>query len=199
MNKWTEKILPICDKIGDLFFLNILYIICCIPIVTIGTATAALYSLTLQMTEKKESYIAKAFLQNCKIHFKTATIIWLLFLLFICTFYFDYYYIGLLPSAAGYVFGILITVIFMILLCISSWLFPTISLCSASVAHTLKSACISCFSHPIQSFIMLFMNCFFLGVFLFNLKLFFSLLPFILIIGFSGVAYINSKILRQCS
>ena len=46
--------------------LNILFIISCLPIVTVGTALCALYQTAMQITEHTESYIHQDFFRNLK-------------------------------------------------------------------------------------------------------------------------------------
>lgn len=47
------KFLETFNKITDLVTLNILWLLCCIPIITIGASTSALYQVTLQIAEKQ--------------------------------------------------------------------------------------------------------------------------------------------------
>lgn len=67
------------SRFMDLLWLNILYIICCIPIITIGSATTALYYVTLKMAKDEEGYITKAFFKSFVQNFKQATGIWVIF------------------------------------------------------------------------------------------------------------------------
>ena len=55
------KFLETFNKITDLVTLNILWLLCCIPIITIGASTSALYQVTLQIAENRDSYITKEF------------------------------------------------------------------------------------------------------------------------------------------
>ena len=48
-------------KIADLIILNILFIICCIPIVTIGASYTALYTVMLKLVKNEEPYIFRGF------------------------------------------------------------------------------------------------------------------------------------------
>ena len=45
------------SRLADLFWLNLLFIVCCIPVITIGAATTALYYVTLKMAKDEEGYI----------------------------------------------------------------------------------------------------------------------------------------------
>ena len=48
------KFLETFNKITDLVTLNILWLLCCIPIITIGASTSALYQVTLQIAENRD-------------------------------------------------------------------------------------------------------------------------------------------------
>ena len=50
------------NKMVDLLVLNIVYIVTCIPIVTIGSANVALYDVTLKMCKNEDGYIIKQYL-----------------------------------------------------------------------------------------------------------------------------------------
>ncbi len=71
------------NRVADLMILNIVYLICCIPVITIGPATTALYYVTLKMARDEESYIIKSFFKSFKLNFRQALIMWILDLLFI--------------------------------------------------------------------------------------------------------------------
>ena len=61
--------------------LNLLTLICCIPIITAGDAMTALYYMTVKMVKNEECYIVKGYFKSFKENFKQATIIWLIALL----------------------------------------------------------------------------------------------------------------------
>ena len=46
-------------RIGDLALINILFLICSIPIITLGASAAALYTVGFQMVRGEEKQIAK--------------------------------------------------------------------------------------------------------------------------------------------
>ena len=71
------KFLETFNMITDLVILNLLWLLCCIPVITIGASTSALYQITLQIAEKRESYIARSFFKAFRENFKQATIVWI--------------------------------------------------------------------------------------------------------------------------
>ena len=72
-----NKFFVFMGRVADLMILNILCIICCIPIITIGASVTAMYYVTLKMARNEESYIVRSFFKSFKENFKQATVIWL--------------------------------------------------------------------------------------------------------------------------
>lgn len=66
------------NKVLYLMWLSILWFICCIPIVTIGASTTALYYVTLKLARNEEGYLTSSFFQAFRQNFKQGTIIWLI-------------------------------------------------------------------------------------------------------------------------
>ena len=57
-----SPVMRFLSRLCDLMILNILCLICCIPIVTIGASITALYSVTLKMVKGEDFlYCKKAF------------------------------------------------------------------------------------------------------------------------------------------
>ena len=70
-------VMKVLSRIADLAVLNILWMICCIPVVTAGAATTALFDMCLKMVKNRESYIVRGYMKSLKNNFKKATIIWM--------------------------------------------------------------------------------------------------------------------------
>lgn len=66
------------NLIADIFILNILWVLCSLPIITIGASTTALYYAIMKRQRKDEGYITRNFFSSFKENFKQSTIIWLL-------------------------------------------------------------------------------------------------------------------------
>lgn len=76
-------------KVADVFILNLLLILCSLPIFTFGAAYTAMHYVTLKMVKDEDCYIAKSFFKSFKQNFKQSTIIWLIMLLIGFVLYFD--------------------------------------------------------------------------------------------------------------
>ena len=76
-----NKFFVFMGRVADLILLNILCILCCIPIITAGASITSLYYVTLKMARDEESYIIRSFFHAFKQNFKQATIINIIMLL----------------------------------------------------------------------------------------------------------------------
>lgn len=65
-------------KVGYIWWLNILWLICSIPIFTIGASTTALVYSCMKL-QKDEGYVTENFFKSFKENFKQATGIWLIY------------------------------------------------------------------------------------------------------------------------
>ncbi len=75
-----NTVMRFITKITYSAYLNILWFICCIPIVTIGASTTALFYVTLKMADNEEGNLAKSFFRSFRENFKQSTKVWLILL-----------------------------------------------------------------------------------------------------------------------
>lgn len=78
------------SKMADLMWLNILTMICCIPVITAGASLTALHYMALKIARNEEGYITRGFFKAFKDNFVQSTIIWCLFLLVAAVLAIDY-------------------------------------------------------------------------------------------------------------
>lgn len=76
MGKWLgldSKFYKYGTLLGDLIILTILWLICSIPIITIGASTTALYYVTTRQLSNREGYVSRDFFKSFKQNFLEAT------------------------------------------------------------------------------------------------------------------------------
>ena len=56
-----SPIMRFITKIACSVYLNILWFVCCLPVVTVGASTTALFYVTLKMAKNEEGNITSAF------------------------------------------------------------------------------------------------------------------------------------------
>ena len=105
------RIMGLLNRLGDLFLLNIIYLVSCIPVVTIGAATTALYYTTFKMAENRESYVWRDYRQSFRQNWKQATEIWMILLAMILVLGADLLLIGGMSQALGAVVALVVIVL----------------------------------------------------------------------------------------
>lgn len=73
-------VLQFVNKIVYSVYLNILWFLCCIPVITVGASTTALFYVTLKIAKNEEGNITKAFFHSFRQNFRQGTFIWLILL-----------------------------------------------------------------------------------------------------------------------
>ena len=86
-------------RIAESCYLNLLWFVCSLPIVTIGASTTALYYVTLKMAANEEGDIGQQFFRALRANFKQATQVWLILLAFGIVLGLDIYVLWHLRSA----------------------------------------------------------------------------------------------------
>lgn len=186
---YENPILSFLSKLADLIVLNLLTILCCIPIVTIGASITAAHYTALKM-HRNESYVWKNFWKSFKENFKQSTIIWLMFLLFFVVEYLAFITLsnGSTESAMTMQGCILATSIFGV--CFMLWAFPLQSKFENRIGKTLYNAFIMTFKHIFRTILMLIVSAL---PFLLNINWFMVLLLF----GFSVPIYLCAVIYNK--
>ena len=128
------------SKVADLIILNILVMICCIPIVTVGASLTALHYVVLKMVRNEDSYIVRSYFKSFKQNFRQATILWLIMLLIIAVYVGDFMiftYSGVkFPTALV----IAILALAIVLLMVAVYVFPVLSRFDNTIKNTVKNA-----------------------------------------------------------
>ena len=68
------------NKLGDIVIANLLFILCSIPVITIGPALTALYHCMMRTVKGNNNGTTRTFFRAFKENFKQSLIVWLLIL-----------------------------------------------------------------------------------------------------------------------
>lgn len=74
-------LMTLLGKFANLVFINIFWLICSLPVVTIGAATTAMYSVCFKIVNNKGVSVVKGYFKSFKENLKQATMIWVLLLI----------------------------------------------------------------------------------------------------------------------
>ena len=77
-----SKFMQVMSRVADLIILNVIYLVTCLPVVTIGAAGTALDTGGLRPGTVREGSLVKGYFRAFRDEFRQATLIWLFLLLF---------------------------------------------------------------------------------------------------------------------
>ena len=123
----------------DLIILNVLTLLCCLPVVTAGASFTAMHSVLWRMVRHEETYVARQFFDSFKRNLKQSLLPWLAFLLAAIVLVVD----GMLARSMGSMRGPLMAcVAFMglVIIAIAQYFFPLLSRYENPTSETLKNA-----------------------------------------------------------
>lgn len=180
------------NKILYFLWLSILWMLCCIPIITIGASTTALYTVTFQLIKNEESYITSSFFHAFGQNFKQSTAVWLILFIIGLTLGIDLVVYSR-SDRIGFIPMLLMTFFFSLLLAfifINTYIYPLLAKFHNSIPHSLLNALIMSVCHWPSSISIL-------AIFIIILFIEFFLFPPLLLLTPALVAYINSRILNK--
>ena len=127
--------------------LNILWLICCLPIFTIGASTTALYYTSFKIAKDEGSFITTMFFRSFKQNFKQATVIWLIMLVTGLIIGADavllYRLRATSTGTAAVIWTLLLACIFACMIAyaiVLTYIFPLLSIASNTTANMFKNA-----------------------------------------------------------
>ena len=183
-------------KVADLIWLNILFVICCIPVFTVGAALSAMYSVTLKMCVNEEGAISQDFFKAFRENFKQATILWGIMLgigLFLIA---DFLVVPLLGGIVYEIAFWILCVIGILYIMVFSFLFPLQSKFENPIKRTLMNALFLSIRHLLPTTIVVSLLTAVPGLIVyFKPDYLIRFLPLVVLILFSGIAFLKSKLL----
>lgn len=195
---YDNKFFEALGKITDIVILNFLFIVSCIPIITIGASLSATYSVAMKMVRDEETYIIKAYVKRFKENFKDSTIVWILIMVVGSVLAIDLYISDMISSeVTRKAFQFMFTLIGVILMFIITYVFPLISKFENTIKKTLKNSILISIQNLPYTIIMVLVNLSpMIIIFLFR-SYWGYVLFFYTIIGYGAMAYINSILLDK--
>lgn len=184
-------------KLADLMILNIVFIICCLPIFTIGAALTGLSYVTLKMAENEEGYIVKGFFKSFRQNFRQATIMWLIMLLLGVVLGLDFFILGQATGSLVSVFRVGVTVAAFFYMMVMVYLFAVLARFDNPVRATMKNALIMSIADFPRTIIMIAITVGAVVVtFLNTYTIVYGILVWIMA-GFALVSYANCFFIRK--
>lgn len=75
--RYDSPVMRFFSRIADLMILNVIVLVCMLPLITIGASLTAMHSVLLSMVQNRESHIVRSYWKAFRENFKQSTILWL--------------------------------------------------------------------------------------------------------------------------
>lgn len=135
-----SPVMRFLSRVADLLILNLITLVCCIPLITIGASVTAMHYVLLKMVRNEEGYIVRAFFKSFKQNFKQATIIWIFILLFLIIFAGDIFIFNYAAIEFPKALRVVLLALSLVVGMITAYVFPILSRFDNTVGNTFKNA-----------------------------------------------------------
>lgn len=115
-----SRLMRALSKLFDIGYLSIVFIIFCIPVVTMGAALTSLYYTTVKVIRRDRGYVFQEFWHSFKSNFRQATILWVIELVVLVLLAYN------LMVVTGFVSGIYLAMA-ILLVAVYCYAFPILS------------------------------------------------------------------------
>lgn len=181
------------SRIADLALLNLLFVISCLPIFTIGAATTGLYYVTLKWARKEDGYIFKGFMKAFRENFKKSTIIWLGQLVVVAVLLVDFYILKQIKGTFVLGMYVIITILLFMVIFTATYVYPLLAHFENTIKNTVKNAFLLSIANLPRTILMVICSIVLVVISCWNLLLW----PLLILGAFSFSAYVNAKILNR--
>ena len=189
----NNKFFTFMGRIADLCILNVICLVCCIPVVTAGASITAMYYVTLKMVRNEESYIVRSFFKSFKENFKQSTVINLIMIAAGVILYLDLNVAKNMPGSAGQIFRMIFMAFAIIYYALLLYVYPILARFYNTIRNTIKNALLMSIRHLPYTIAMLLIGlCPLLLLFIESYQIQATLFGLFLFMGFGVIAYCNS-------
>ena len=122
----------------DVIFAGLLWLLCALPVITLGPACTALYYTTVKSVRHERGRIAQTFFSSFKSNFRVSLSAWLILTAYLLIGTANIYLLSGMANAEGTVIWYLSRIMLLPAVFVFVWLFPFISRFENSVAGSLR-------------------------------------------------------------
>lgn len=177
--------------------LNVLFLIGCIPVVSIGASMAGLYSVSMKMVANKEGSISKQFFKAWKGSFMKGLAFELIFGAAFAVIVLGLEVIRANPDALPWLFNAVYLLAIFLVCMLYCWTWPLEASFENSILNTLKNAFLMGITNLVKTLIVVIISLIPLAVLFLAPKVFLATGVIWLLFGFSGIAILNSILFNK--
>ncbi len=192
-----SPIMSFLARVADLVILNVLWLLCCLPVVTAGASTTAMYHVVRHLQEESISSVTRDFFRSFKSDFRQATPVYLLLLIPTAAVVMNAW---ILSAQSSDIVPVYVRAIWMVsalmLTFVVSFVYPVMAYFDDTVWKTLRTAAVLAVAKLPRTVLISAINLLPIIMLFVSLPFFLRSSIFWLLIGGSLTAYLNMLILR---
>ena len=192
----NSPLMQFLSKVFDCIVLNILTILCSVPIITLGAATAGMYYAIGRQRRNEGSSVVKDFFHGFASNFRQATGMWLILLpvgvlivfSMLCAF----------SLGGGFtVMGVIAAVCFVVYMMVFTWAYPLLTRFDNTVLRTIRNAFLCAITHPLSSLLTVIAQLIPFGLLMLSTGLFAQASIYILVIWYAMIGHYVMWLFRK--
>ena len=188
----------IMTKLFDMISLNLVFLICCLPVVTIGASCTALHTVVLKTAageEPEEPYAVKCFVEAFRKNFKQSTVSWIIMLIAGIFLYVDSLMAAQMGTGELFV-KLLLGIASVLYFLVALYIFPIQARYDNTIHANLKNALLLAVRHFPKTILLALTVIVPAGLLLYgSTEIFAMMIVFILLFGASVIAGIQARII----
>lgn len=179
----------------DSLILGLLWLVCSLPLITIGASSTAFYYTYHKCIRQKRGYAWKTFFHSFRENFKQATIGWLILLVLAAVMIVDCFILNAIDSASSLpnLFQAILLVMLLVLAMFALYFFAYIARFEDTLVHIFKNSLLILLANFLWSLLLFVV----FVIALFLARKFFLLMPIILILMPTAYMFVANKILER--
>ena len=188
---FDSSFMQFLGKAADMLILSMLWILGCLPVLTIGTSTTALYYASIKAV-KDEGSAVKNFFKSYRENLKQSILAELLLLLFAYILFLDIQIIYSMQGILGEILKVMFWVVFFAYIAVLNYIFTLLSRFVYTLPALFRNAFLISMMNLPYTLAIIFLNLLPLIVFIWQPLIFMWLLPLFLFIAPGAIARVNT-------
>lgn len=162
--RYDSPLMQLLTRAADLIWLNILVLVCSLPVFTFGASLSAMETVIYKILHNEDVLVTREFFKAFGKNFKQATVIWLIILFIEAALGYNFYYSRQIGTSVSEAMKTAAIVLFALVYAFMLYVFPLQAHYINKTRDIFKNAGILLIVHPIRSLIMLAVQALFFGL-----------------------------------
>ena len=190
----TNPFVEFLELLADLAILNVLFLLCCLPVVTAGGVLAGL-NYAAEKLRRQEGRPAANFFRGFRVNFRQATIFWIIFLCLMVFLFLDLYF--LIQNGESGLYLLLLGLVLLWLIFTFIYFYPLLVRFDNKLLRHVRNAFLLSLTHLGRTICLTALTLAPLLIWMVSGQLLLYTSVFWLLVGFSAAAYCSALLLRK--